>query len=70
MHVLEGMLAAIAGIVIVVGVLAAIGYLLLFGRGLARISKRFTDREARRSAAEEQAPATYAMSDDEGPQTD
>ena len=61
------MVAAIADSVIVVGVLSAIGYLLLFGRGLAPVSKRFTDREARRSAAEEQVPAS---ADDEGRQTD
>jgi hypothetical protein len=69
------MLATIVDIVIVIGVLSVIGYLVLFGRGLTRASKRFTDREARHSAAKEQAPSTFASrdltrSDDEGPQTD
>jgi hypothetical protein len=67
------MLATIIDIAIVIIVLSVIGYLLLFGRGIGRGSKRFTDREARRSAADEQAAAAardLGRADDEGPQTD
>jgi hypothetical protein len=69
------MLATIVDIAIVIIVLSVIGYLLVFGRSLGRDSTRFTDREARRSAADEQARSTSAArdlgrADDEGPQTD
>jgi hypothetical protein len=74
-HVFVHMLVVIVDTVIIVGVLSAIGYLLVFGRSLASPSKRFTDREARRAAAAERGPATFALRDrdrpdDEGPQTD
>jgi hypothetical protein len=48
------MLALIACTIVVVGVLATIAGLLAFGSRRATVSERFTDREARRSAADEQ----------------